>query len=217
MKSGTSCLKCCVAWICGALMLAAGLSIAALGQAGRWLSAADTPQPADAIVVLAGAFERTFYAADLYAAGHAPRIYLSTPARERVHRMLDDLGVLIPTEQEISLRVLERKGVPTARIQVFPIASLSTVEEAQAVKRLLAGRRATILIVTSPYHLRRVRMVYADMLAGSEITPRFVATPYEPFPTDWWHDQSSARQVVLELAKILFYLAGGRFHAANPG
>lgn len=197
-------------------MLFAGLSVAVLGYAGRWLSAADTPQPADAIVVLAGAFERAFFAADLYASGLAPRIYLSTPARENVHRMLGDLGIEMPTEQEISRRILERKSVPAAHIHSIPLASLSTAEEAQNLKRQLSGRHTTLLIVTSPYHLRRVRMIYADVLAGSGIVPRFVATPYESFAADWWRDQSSARQVLLELAKIIFYIAGGRFHATPP-
>jgi hypothetical protein len=38
-----------------------------------------------------------------------------------------------------------------------------------------------------------------------------VATPYEPFPREWWKDQDAARHVVLELSKIAFYLLGGQF------
>ena len=217
MKSGKSCLKCCLAWTCATLALIVGVSAAALGYAGRWLSAADTPQPADAIVVLAGAFERAFFAADLYAAGHAPRIYLSQPAREGSLRLLEELGFKIPTEHEISTGILRRKGVPAAHILPFPGASISTTEEAEKLRQLFAGRRATLLIVTSPYHIRRARMVFGDGFAGSEVTLRFVATPYEPYAVDWWHDQESARNTVLELAKIIYYQAGGRFRGSRAG
>ncbi|MBI4191160.1 MAG: YdcF family protein [Betaproteobacteria bacterium] len=217
MKSQKSCLKCCLFWVCGALALTAVVSLAALGYAGRWLSAADAPQPADAIIVLGGAFERTLYAADLYASGQASRIYLSQPAREGSHRLLDELGLKIPTEHEISLAILQRKGVPTAHVLSFPATSLSTADEAEQLKQLFAGQRLAVLIVTSSYHIRRSRMVFSDGFAGSEVTLRFVATPYEPYAVDWWHDQESARNTVLELAKIIYYQAGGRFRGSRAG
>jgi hypothetical protein len=39
----------------------------------------------------------------------------------------------------------------------------------------------------------------------------FVASRYESFPHAWWSDQTAARNVVLELAKTAYYVAGGRF------
>lgn len=42
---------------------------------------------------------------------------------------------------------------------------------------------------------------------------RVIATPYEAFPGQWWKNQDAARNVVLELTKIIFYRVGGRFYA----
>lgn len=41
------------------------------------------------------------------------------------------------------------------------------------------------------------------------------ATLYEPFPDEWWRSQDAAREVLLEWAKLLFFLAGGRFLAES--
>lgn len=47
----------------------------AIGIGGYWILAEkDTPKPADAIVILAGELTRSFYAADLYIQGYAPKI-----------------------------------------------------------------------------------------------------------------------------------------------
>jgi hypothetical protein len=56
-------------------------------------------------------------------------------------------------------------------------------------------------------------MVFRDKMKGCRF--RVLATPYEPFPTKWWTDQDAARNVILEVAKILFYKFGGRFRNSN--
>lgn len=210
-----SCFKCCFVWIGGALALAAILAVVLLGYAGRWLSEADSPRKADAIVVLGGAFERTVYAADLYASGYAKRIYLSDPVREASHRLLEQLGIKLPTEHEISTEILKRKGVAAEDMLRFPGTALSTADEGELLRQLFAGQRLTILIVTSPYHIRRARMVINNALADTQVSAVFVATPYEQYAADWWKNQDSARYTILEVAKIIYYVVGGRFRAQN--
>ncbi len=189
-----------------ALALAAGLSLAA-----SWLVNQDQPEKSDAIAILAGDPARAFYAADLYARGFAGRIYISRPIRLPSHRLLDEFGVPFPRYEEIDRQILIKKGVPDKDISICPNAAASTVDEANAVAKLLEGRKARLLLVTSPYHVRRTRMVFSDLLANAGF--RIVATPYEAFPVQWWKNQDAARNVVLELTKILFYRAGGRFYA----
>lgn len=172
------------------------------------------PRQADAIVVLGGSFERTLYAADLYAAGYAERIYLSNPVRDSSYHMLEEFGIRIPTEHEISAAILKRKGVATTNIGGFPGTALSTADEADLIKAIFTGRRTTILVVTSAYHLRRARMIIGNALSGTQVTAFFVATPYEHYAPDWWNDQDSARNTILELTKIIYYLTGGRFRAS---
>ncbi len=70
-------------------------------------------------------------------------------------------------------------------------------------------------MVTSPYHVRRTRLIFYEALGDRGIEFAVVATPLETFPDDWWRSQDSAREVLLEWVKIAFFLVGGRFSAGN--
>jgi uncharacterized SAM-binding protein YcdF (DUF218 family) len=194
------------------LVVPAGVAVLGLMNAAQWLRAAEEPRAADAIVVLAGEPLRAQYAADLFKAGHAPRVLVSRPARYPREKMLDDLGVPFPRAEDVYLQVLVKLGVPAERIAVFGKDSISTVDEALALRQQFSGAPAKLLIVTSPYHARRARMVFHDYLPQVEV--HVVVTPYESYPDAWWRSQDAARNVVLELAKIAYYLVGGRFAAA---
>lgn len=189
-----------------AFAIAAGLSLTA-----SWLVNQDQPEKADAIVILAGDPARAFHAADLYSRGFSDKTYISRPIRLPSLRLLDEFGVPFPRYEEIDRQILIRKGVPDKAISIFPTPAASTADEANTLSKLLEGRKVRLLLVTSPYHVRRTRMVFSDLLANAEF--RVVATPYEAFPVQWWKNQDAARNVVLELTKILFYHAGGRFYA----
>jgi uncharacterized SAM-binding protein YcdF (DUF218 family) len=199
---------------CGLFLLivfAAAAVSAAIGlyHAADWLSAGDRPQKADAILVLGGSFSRAFQAAELYHQGFAPRIYVSVPVREHQYRLLDEAGIAFPREEEIVRQVLLRKGVPASAIEFLGRDLISTAAEAQEARKLFAQGAPRLLIVTSPYHLRRSRMIFTDALPAADI--RLIATAYDPFPQGWWKDQSAARNVLLELARIVFYQLGGRY------
>jgi uncharacterized SAM-binding protein YcdF (DUF218 family) len=191
------------------IVLTTSILLFSVRLAGYWLLNSDNPQEADAIVVLAGNPTRAFYAADLYVKGYAPKIYISKPIRLHHERLLDELGVISPYAEDIYRQVLLKKGVPDSHIQVFGKSSISTVEEAEAIKELFKGSNKRLLVITSPYHTRRTKMIIRDVLGGYDV--KVVATPYEPFPKKWWTDQDSARNVILEAFKILFYKLGGTF------
>ncbi|MBI5910730.1 MAG: YdcF family protein [Betaproteobacteria bacterium] len=193
-----------IVFFAAAIGAAAGLSYAA-----DWLSAGDRPQKADAILVLGGGYSRPFQAADLHRQGLARKIYVSVPAREDQHRLLDDAGIAFPREEEIVRQVLLKKGVPASAIEYLGKDLISTAAEAQAARALFANGTPRLLVVTSPYHLRRARMIFRDILPAADI--RVIATGYDPLPQVWWKDQNAARNVLLELAKITFYQFGGRF------
>jgi uncharacterized SAM-binding protein YcdF (DUF218 family) len=191
-------------FIAAAIGAAVGLNYAA-----DWLSAGDRPQKADAILVLGGSYSRPFQAADLYRQGFARKVYVSVPAREDQLRLLDEAGIAFPREEEVVRQVLLKKGVPASAIEYLGKDSISTAAEAQAARELFAQGAPKLLVVTSPYHLRRTRMTFTDALPAADI--RVIATSYDPLPQAWWQDQSAARNVLLELAKISFYRLGGRF------
>jgi len=199
---------------CGLFLFVAFFAVAigaavGLSYAGEWLSAADRPQKADAILVLGGDFSRPFQAADLYRQGLARKIYVSVPVRKDDYRLLDEAGIAFPRDEEVVRQVLLKKGVPASAIEYLGKDSISTAAEAQAARALFARGTPRLLVVTSPYHLRRARMTFADALPAADI--RVIATSYDPLPQAWWKDQSAARNVLLELAKIGYYKLGGRF------
>lgn len=185
-------------------------------NAGRWLHTPDEPAPADAIVVLAGSYFRHMEAATLYRRGLAPQVLVSTPVRDPATAALAAVGVRLVPQVEIQEQILEAMGVPAAALRRLGEANVSTVDEAAAAARMLPGRGVRLLVVTSPSHVRRARMIFQDAFEGREASIRVVAAGQEAFPARWWTSQTAARDVLLEWTKITFYLAGGRFRA-QPG
>jgi len=188
------------------------LGFLAFFSAGYWLQAEDTlgeGEVADAIVVLGGGYSRPLYAADLYLQGRAPVVYVGRVIPPKDARILKEVDVDLPPQEEIYRRILVRKGVPKDAVRLYGNRLISTAQEAKALKEIFKGEPKTIIIVTSPFHVRRAKLIFEDILP--ECTILAVKTPYEPFPKKWWATQRSALNVVSETSKFLFYLAGGRF------
>ena len=204
----------------GFLTLAGGLVLALLLlTAGWWLPLDEEPHPADYIVSLAGSQARALHAADLYTQGLAPKVLVSTLHRNRVRQELDALGVPAPHDEEVAQSILRIKGVPEADVATFGFGSISTVQEALELERLCAAAgaehgRMRLLVVTSPFHVRRTTYIFADNLKSCSF--QVVGSPYEPFAKEWWHDRDSAQALVMESAKFLFYFLGGRYLAPKP-
>lgn len=199
--------RCLLVFLAIALAALAAAFTGALLVTG-WLNDSDAPERADAIVVLADDPSRAFQAADLYLQGYAKQVYLTEPRPRRYAALLAEHGIALPRSEDLFRRVLLERGVPEAAIHTLGRNLVSTRAEAETVRAELAGS-PKLLVVTSPYHIRRARMIFTDALPGREL--RFVGSRYEPYPVRWWTDQTTAGDVMNELAKTLFYLAGGRF------
>jgi uncharacterized SAM-binding protein YcdF (DUF218 family) len=204
------CFKRCVLGILSICALAIVLAAFAAYHVAAWLSAADAPQRADAIIVLGDDPTRVIEGADLYRAGFAPRVLLSTPARSRRHLTLEEAGLQVLWFEEAGRTILLRRGVPDSAIATFGTRLRSTVEEARAVRALYNDRsaRPTLLVVTSPYHVRRARIIFRDALPDARVLVE--ASHYEPYPDRWWTDRHVAPQIVLECVKLAAYTLGIR-------
>lgn len=196
----------------GFAFLAAGgvvVIVITLAFAGRWLAA--TPEQAvaaDLVVVLAGSHDRTLYAADLCRQGIAKRVILSRPTAEPVHNRLAALGVKFMREEDVQLEVLARLKVPQGQIGFLPGTARNTRDEAESLAKMLGDSPLRVIVVASPYNVRRASMIMRSRLPAS-VSLQVVATPYEEFEWRWWRDAASARAVILELAKILYFIGGG--------
>lgn len=199
------------------LLLCVGIAIiiaAAAYNVAPWLRAQELPVKSDAIVLLGGSPFRALYAADLYKEGYGLQVYASKPAPEAWEKDVAALGIPLLREDGLYRSILIKKGVPPAHI-VFFGPSLSTAQEAEHVRTLFADKQCSVLVVTSPYHVRRTRMIFSDALPSCRVS--VVGVPYESFPDHWWSSQEAARNVLLEIAKIFYYKAGGRFRTSEAG
>ena len=176
--------------------------------AGYWLRMDDAPRKADAIVILAGDIRRAIFAADLYHQGLAPVIYVSRPL-EVPPQSLVDLGFEFSRQEDQMLRVLAAKGVPLQAVRVYGHDVQSTVEEGETLNRELGPQPKTLILVTSPFHCRRAKLILSGILNRHELI--MPLTPYERFDKIWWNHQLSSVAVVSEVSKFAFYFLGTPF------
>ena len=128
------------------------------------------PQRADAVVVFAGgvgesgragggAQERLKQAVDLYKAGYAPALVLSS-------------GYVYSFKEAEVMRALAiDQGVPADRI-VLELRATNTRENVTYTTDILRERQwQTILLVSSPYHMRRATMVWHSVAPDVTVVP----------------------------------------------
>ncbi len=174
-------------------------------NAGRFLVVSDTPQPADAIVVLAGSYpDRILEAVDLYKQGFAPRILICRDPDTSGFRRVAALGLDVPRPYDINRMVAERLGVPPAAVEVLPRAADSTYAEAEVVlSEALHRGYHTLIVVTSKYHSRRASEIYR-FLAGAHLNIILCPARDDDFQADhWWRDRISTRRLIVEYQKWL--------------
>jgi uncharacterized SAM-binding protein YcdF (DUF218 family) len=201
--------------LAAAVLLPGAALVVFAWNAARLLNNPDAPAQADAIVILAGTYQRALQAGELYRRGLAPQVYVSVPAPDGSAAPLAALGVRLVPKEEIYEQTLAAMGVPAERIRRLGRGSLSTFDEAREAVRAFPTAGTRLLLVTSPFHVRRTRMIFEDALAGRGVQFLVVAATQERFPDRWWGSQDAARDVLLEWSKIVFYVLGGRFRAAE--
>lgn len=180
-----------------------------LGWVGRSLVTEDPVQPANAIVVLVGGTPgREIEGASLYAAGLAPRVVLPrTPESPGVSALLDR-HIVVERPDDLRQRILRELGVPDQAIVRLPTRIDSTFEEADAVVAWASREHVrSLLVVTSRFHTKRVRLTYDRAVAGRGIVVRIHAVDIgEAFrPDDWWRSRAGLRTGLFEIQKLTMY------------
>lgn len=191
-------------WRSAVALLAAGLLYMGapmyLGALGNFLIKSDPVTKADAIVVLNGdnrRQERFRHAIELWEKGVAPQVLLSV--------FLDDWQT---AEDYAPWRYATKRNlVPRDVLVLVNIPGDSTKEECVLMRSyLLAHGYHTVVIVTSNYHTRRVKIVYAREWAKTG--PQFTVSASSDFqfrPDSWWTRRTDSRVFLLEFTKTLWY------------
>lgn len=151
-----------------ALLAGVGVAWAISAFAVLWFATRDHPVRSDAIVVLGAAHyqgrpspvlrARLDHAVRLYARGLAPRLVLTGGIAE------GDTA----SEAAVSRTYVMRAGVPDSAI-LLENEGRTTSQSLQAVGRMLKARRlTTVVVVSDPFHMLRVRILAGRQ--GLEVT-----------------------------------------------
>jgi uncharacterized SAM-binding protein YcdF (DUF218 family) len=164
--------------------------------AGQAWMVSDPAVQADAMIVLGDdnyEGDRAALAADLYRMGLAPIIVASG-------RLLRSYAGIA----DMMERDLESRGVPAASIVKFSHRGGNTLEEAEALDGLIAGRGwKRILVVTSSYHARRARFIFERVLPSGVSVHVSGANDSEFDPSRWWETPRGQR---LFIGEVLGYV-----------
>jgi uncharacterized SAM-binding protein YcdF (DUF218 family) len=176
---------------------------------GRFLIVADPLQPTDALVPLAGDRDRIRHAAELFRQGYA-RTFILTEMWIGVRDPKPSYADMV-TWQAIA------EGVVRERIQVAPGMAATTYAEALNLRRMAQEQRwQSLLVVTSPYHTRRARMILRDAFRDTNI--HVIVRPTQPgwyTAQTWWQSRRGFTATAAEYLKLALYLVG--FHRIYKG
>lgn len=173
------------------------LRVEILSAFGALLVVNEPIDTSDVIQAPGGSNARIDYAVKLYEEGLSNRLFFSGSER-----------VIPPTQSPYSklvYRYVGDKGVPDSVIHVSPASS--TYEDATALRTFLFQKDLkSAIVVSSPYHMRRVRMTFNKVISD-DIKLAFHPVPWEMsnLKKKWWTDESSIDFVISEYIKLGYY------------
>lgn len=175
------------------------LFVAVFFSAGHLLVLDEPPQQADVIVVLAGdRGSRTAHGAALFHAGYAP--YLIVSGGQTYHTTT---SAVLMRDHAVEL------GVPAATVLPEDRAD-STYENAVFTRELMEQHSFTsALVVSSNYHMRRVKFTFEREFRDSGIDLTYSAAADPDFdPARWWTNNKSIMYTFTEYVKFIGYALG---------
>ncbi|MBI1911105.1 MAG: YdcF family protein [Deltaproteobacteria bacterium] len=162
---------------------------------------------ADAIICLSGAeVERVEHCLKLYRQGRSGMVVVTGGALGK--------GLLFFQEgrslASLSRDWLASHGMPEKDIAVL-VEGMSTYEEAAAVRELAFKKGfKSMIIVSSPYHMRRVSLVFKKAFRNSGVSLGFSpARSFEEGLGEWWRDEGLMISVFQEYLKLIMYAGKG--------
>jgi uncharacterized SAM-binding protein YcdF (DUF218 family) len=192
------------------IVIAIGLAPLGLRLAATLLIVEDPLQPARSVVVLGGQVPfRAAEAAAVYREGWAREVWLTQGGVYADDVALAKLGIERSPEHAYSRQVLEKLGVPSDSIRLLPGATQNTADEMRTIAReLKASGGDRVIIITSKYHTRRVRVLWRA-LAGKNAEAIVRYTRDDPFDSaHWWRRTGDAMAVSREWFGLLNAWAG---------
>ena len=197
-------------WFIIILFLLTVIYVGGCRRAGQWLVKENVPAHADALVVLMGNFpERVLQAADLYSAGRADQVIIVEESMG-AYRGLEERGVSIISKTTQAKESCIALGIPPEKITILPGDARSTLTEAVIIRDYLrtTGGIDSLVLVSSPYHLRRASLIFDKALDKSQ-PPVWVGCSPSAYAnynaTGWWRQKEDIQDVLSEMIKLMSF------------
>lgn len=195
--------------LCGVVV--AGFQYQAILRAHARFFTVDNAMPgADAILVLGGNnLTRVPKALELYRAGYAPRVLLTT-----VKPIKREFAHLLPGPREQARRIAQHLSIK-AEFEMLPSGkggATSTFDEAHDLFALSRQENLSrVIIVTDGFHTRRALLAFSKVLGDKPPAIEAAAAPNDIFNEDnWWRSDMGIGTYVVEPVKYLVYLVTDR-------
>lgn len=159
------------------------------GKLYDFLVISEQPLASDVIIVLGGSSERDLYAAELYNLGFSRKIIVSgvSPSAGIMAERAVKNGV---KREDI---ILEQKAISTYQNAIF------------TREIMLDNGFQSAIVVSSPFHMRRSRLVFERVYKNSGISLTYCAVP-SSLSTDTQRPPAIFRQsVIVEYVKLIYY------------
>ncbi len=168
---------------------------------GYYLSPSDKITNADAIVVVSGDSDRMKHAIDLYKQGLAPKLILSGAAKEGF------------TSNALAMHLeASAAGIPDESV-IMEEKATNTFENALYTKEIVKSQGMdNIILVSSPYHQRRVYETFKGIFKGNNIKLQNSPSTYSKWsPNSWWETNRELQLTQEEALKLLWANTTGSY------
>ncbi len=193
--------------LCSGMYLARGPILRFVGES--WI-VEDQLERSDAIIVLSDDnfyADRATRAAELFRRDMAPEVVASG------RRLRPFAGIA-----ELMVHDLSERGVPKGKIEAFAHDADNTREEAQALAQLAVRKKwRSVIVVTSNYHTRRVRYIFARVFPSTIRVQIASARDGDFDPEHWYQYRKSIKQLTREMAGLVVAMWELRGHGTSSG
>ena len=170
---------------------------------GKWLNATDASEQTEMCFVLGGnSYERGLAATDLHKQFPQQK-FTATGGNYPYQILCLDTTML---ECELTRHFMISQGVPETQIDTLSSAHSTMDESNEILAWCKANNAKHITVISSAFHMRRVRMVFEDKFEEAGITINFHgAAPIEYNELNWWQNEEGLIMTNNELVKIFYY------------
>ena len=170
---------------------------------GKWLNATDEAQQTEMCFVLGGnSYERGLAATDLFK--EFPQQKFTTTGGNYPYQILClDTTML---ECELTRHFMLSQGVPAEQVDTLSSAHSTMDESNEILSWCKENNTKHITVISSAFHMRRVRMVFEDKFDEAGIRINFHgAAPIEYTELNWWQNEEGLIMTNNELVKLFYY------------